>query len=203
MRLVSNSNGEWYQVIEELVCPFNEKKDYIILKNDEILYWQNANDYYHDMKLDIEQMKSNIRQIEITKWRSEERKQKTLTFLRDTLSKMIAYKREFKINEVLDKTNKELEKAIKEKDKEGNIFSTSVYDDRYLSGELVGVTKGVPISEEHKKKISEAHKHIKKPWLLGNSNALTKHPKKECPKCGKIGGGPNMTRYHFENCKHG
>jgi len=23
----------------------------------------------------------------------------------------------------------------------------------------------------------------------------------ECPKCGKIGGGPNMTRYHFNNCK--
>ena len=63
--------------------------------------------------------------------------------------------------------------------------------------------KGIPKSEEHKKKISEAHKGIKKPWLLGNSNALTKHPKKECPKCGKIGGGPNMTRYHFENCKHG
>ena len=63
--------------------------------------------------------------------------------------------------------------------------------------------RGIPKSEEHKKKISEAHKHIKKPWLLGNSNALTKHPKKECPKCGKIGGGPNMTRYHFENCKHG
>lgn len=107
MRLVSNSNGEWYQVIEELVCPFNEKKDYIILENDEILYWQNANNYYNDMKLNLGMMKDHIIEIEITKWRSEERKQKTLTFLRDTLSKMVAYKRQIKIEEVLDKTNKE------------------------------------------------------------------------------------------------
>lgn len=107
MRIMSDNNGEWYQIIEELVCPFNEKKDYIILKNDEILYWQNANDYYHDMKIDIEQMKSNIRQIENTKFRSVERKQKTLNFLRETLSKMIAYKRQIKIEEVLDKTPKE------------------------------------------------------------------------------------------------
>lgn len=27
------------------------------------------------------------------------------------------------------------------------------------------------------------------------------HPVKECPHCGKIGRGPNMTRYHFDNCK--
>ncbi len=53
MRIMSDNNGEWYQVIEELKCPFNEKKDFIILKDDEILYWQNANDYYHDMKIDI------------------------------------------------------------------------------------------------------------------------------------------------------
>jgi len=103
MRLVSNSNGEWYQVIEELVCSLNEKKDYIILKNDEILYWQNT----IDMKLDIEQVKSNIRRIENTNFRSEERKQKTLTFQKENLSKMIAYKRQIKIEEVLDKTDKE------------------------------------------------------------------------------------------------
>ena len=107
MRIMSDSNGEWYQIIEELKCPFNEKKDYIILKDGEIIYWQNANDYYHDMKIDIEQMKSNIRQIENTKFRSVERKQKTLGFLRETLSKMIAYKRQIKIEEVLDKTPKE------------------------------------------------------------------------------------------------
>jgi len=107
MRFVVNSNGEYYHIIEELVCPFNEKKDYIILKDGEIIYWQNANDYYHDMKLDIEMTKEHISKIELTKYRSETRKQKTLDFSRETLSKMIAYKREIKIDEVLNKTRQE------------------------------------------------------------------------------------------------
>lgn len=31
-----------------------------------------------------------------------------------------------------------------------------------------------------------------------------KHKRKEyiCPHCGKVGKGPNMKRYHFDNCKH-
>ena len=107
MRFVVNSKGEYYHIIEELVCPFNEKKDYIILKDGEIVYWQNANDYYHDMKLDIEMAKEHISKIELTKYRSETRKQKTLDFSRETLSKMIAYKREIKIDEVLNKTRQE------------------------------------------------------------------------------------------------
>ena len=107
MRFVVNSRGEYYHIIEELICPFNEKKDYIILKDGEIIYWQNANDYYHDMKLDIEMTKEHISKIELTNYRSETRKQKTLGFSRETLSKMIAYKREIKIDEVLNKTRQE------------------------------------------------------------------------------------------------
>lgn len=104
MRLVVNNRGCYYHIIEELVCPLNEKKDYIILENGEILYWQ---DTYHDIKLNIENLKWNIEEIENTPYRSEIRKQKTLSFLRETLSKMITYKRELKINEVLDKTREE------------------------------------------------------------------------------------------------
>ena len=107
MRFVVNSNGEYYHIIEELVCPFNEKKDYIILKDGEIVYWQNSSNYYIDKKLDIEMMREYINEIDITKWRSETRKQKTLGFSRETLSKMIAYKREIKIDEVLNKTRQE------------------------------------------------------------------------------------------------
>lgn len=105
MRIISNSKGEYYHIIEELKCPFNEKKDYIILKDGEIIYWQNSNNYYHDMKLDIEMMKEYINEIEATKWRSETRRQKTLYFSKETLSKMIAYKRELKIDEVLRDEN--------------------------------------------------------------------------------------------------
>lgn len=107
MRFVVNSRGEYYHIIEELVCPFNEKKDYIILEDGEIIYWQNASNYYIDKKLDIEMMKDYINEIDITRWRSETRKQKTLDFSRETLSKMIAYKREIKIDEVLNKTIEE------------------------------------------------------------------------------------------------
>jgi hypothetical protein len=107
MRFIVNSRGEYYHIIEELLCPFNEKKDYIILRDDEIIYWQNSNDYYQDMTLNIELMKEYINKIELTHYISDIRKQKTLEFSIDTLSKMIGYKREIKINEVLDKTPKE------------------------------------------------------------------------------------------------
>ena len=107
MRFVVNSNREYYHIIEELICPFNEKKDYIILRDDEIIYWQNANDYYHDMKLDIEMMKEYIEMIQYGSptipmhLQLEERKQIILHSLKDTLNKMIAYKREIKINKIL------------------------------------------------------------------------------------------------------
>ena len=104
MRLVVNSNGDYYQIIEELTCPFGEDKLSIIIKGDQIMYWQNANNYYHrDMKLNVEEMRSHIIDVEIHKWRNEERKRKTLDFLKETLSKMIAYEREIKIDKVLDK----------------------------------------------------------------------------------------------------
>ena len=38
---------------------------------------------------------------------------------------------------------------------------------------------------------------------LSNSLKGKKHKLKEveCPNCKKKGAGPNMTRYHFDNCK--
>jgi len=45
------------------------------------------------------------------------------------------------------------------------------------------------LSEETKKKMSEA--------LKGKTK-----PKIECPHCSKVGGKPAMMRHHFENCKY-
>jgi formylmethanofuran dehydrogenase subunit A len=104
---MSDSNGEWYQVIEELQCPFKEKDTYIILKDGEIIYWQKSNNYYQDMKVNLEIFKKSIEELELTNYRSQVRKDKTLVFLRETLNKMIAHKRQIKIEEVLDKTPKE------------------------------------------------------------------------------------------------
>lgn len=68
-------------------------------------------------------------------------------------------------------------------------------------GNKNAVGNNKPKSEEHKLKIAQAHKGMEKTWLKGNTYAAGPHPKRTCPHCGKIGGGPNMTRYHFEKCK--
>lgn len=107
MRFIVNSKGEYYHIIEELQCPFKEKDIYIILKDDEIMYWQKANNYYEDMMVNVEMFKTSLEELELTNYRNQVRKDKTLVFLKEALSKMIAYKREIKINEVLDKTSKE------------------------------------------------------------------------------------------------
>jgi hypothetical protein len=107
MRFIVNSRGEYYHIIEELQCPFKEKDIYIILKDDEIMYWQKASNYYEDMMVNVEMFKTSLEELELTNYRSQVRKDKTLVFLKEALSKMIAYKRQIRINEVLDKTPKE------------------------------------------------------------------------------------------------
>ena len=58
MRFIINSRGDQYQIIEELQCPFKEKDIYIILKDGEIIYWQKSNNYYQDMKANLEMFKT-------------------------------------------------------------------------------------------------------------------------------------------------
>lgn len=67
--------------------------------------------------------------------------------------------------------------------------------------------KDKELSETHRENLSKSQKE----WLKHNEHPnlgrTWKHSKKReytevtCPKCGKSGKGPNMTRYHFENCK--
>lgn len=47
---------------------------------------------------------------------------------------------------------------------------------------------GKPHSEEAKRRMSETKK--------------ARSPRRPCPHCGKEGAGSNMSRYHFDNCKH-
>lgn len=60
-----------------------------------------------------------------------------------------------------------------------------VTKEEFKSDKYVGITSGTTMTDETKRKISEAHK--KKPILT-------------CPHCGKQGRA-NMNRYHFDNCK--
>lgn len=100
MRFVNNKS-EYYHIIEELKCPFINEADYIILKDNEIIYWQSK----LDSKMNIKMVKSNIEYVESIQWRSETRKEKTLNYLRETLNKMISYERELKIDKVLKDDN--------------------------------------------------------------------------------------------------
>jgi|688.fasta_scaffold80405_4 hypothetical protein len=66
--------------------------------------------------------------------------------------------------------------------------------------------KRKPHSEETKRKMSEKHKGKKLSEEVKQKLSLLKkgktYPKQTCSYCGKIGGGPRMKTYHFENCKN-
>lgn len=61
-------------------------------------------------------------------------------------------------------------------------------------------------SDEHRRKISESHKGKKREpfseeWKQALKDAKNRQPIKKCPHCNLEGRGPNMKRYHFDNCK--
>lgn len=116
-------------------------------------------------------------------------------------------------------TKKKMSKArngrFNAKDKDGKIHIINNNDPRFLSGELVGINKGVSPSAETSKKMSTSKignqnrlgiphsDEMKKIISERTSLALKGKPKKTivCPHCGKVGGAGNMKRYHFDYCK--
>jgi len=66
---------------------------------------------------------------------------------------------------------------------------------RMLGNDINKGKKRGPHSPERLAKMSEA--------LMGNTNGKGPRDLKEltCPHCSKVGRGPNMSRYHFSNCK--
>lgn len=101
------------------------------------------------------------------------------------------------------------------KDKLGNKYQITKDDPRFISGEFVGIQKGVKPSAETIEKYKIRSKgnqarlgiphseEIKKIISERTSAALKGKPKNivTCPHCGKQGGQGNMKRYHFEHCK--
>jgi len=76
---------------------------------------------------------------------------------------------------------------------------------RTSMGWASGFMRGRKLSDEHKKKLSLAHKgHFQnEEWNNNISKALKgrKQETKQCPHCNKIGSISNMKRWHFDNCK--
>lgn len=62
--------------------------------------------------------------------------------------------------------------------------------------------RGNTIAKGHSRVVSEQEKRLKSERMKGNQQGkLPKnHSPRQCPYCGKIGKGGNMTRYHFDNC---
>jgi hypothetical protein len=112
------------------------------------------------------------------------------------------------------------------KDKDGNKFKISKTDPRFLSKELVGIRAGEQVSSEGISNISKGLKGKTKGMVTvkdedGNKFKVENndprylsrellhisvglhytHKERTCPHCGKIGRGPNMTRFHFNKCK--
>jgi hypothetical protein len=111
------------------------------------------------------------------------------------------------------------------KDFKGKRFQVEINDPRYLSGELLPLHQGKIASDETRKKMSEKRKgrvspnkgkkltqeqieritnRLKGRSLSEDHKQKLRKPRNQkevtCPKCGKCGKGPNMTRYHFDNC---
>lgn len=66
-----------------------------------------------------------------------------------------------------------------------------------ISKSLMGTIR----SFETRQKMSEAKKNISDETRRKISEAAKDRPNQICPHCGKTGKGPNMTRWHFFNCK--
>lgn len=66
--------------------------------------------------------------------------------------------------------------------------------------------KGIPLSLEHKKAVSEGVKKSMTPEVRAKISEKTKEgmknlPRVICPHCGKIGAKYAMKQWHFDNCK--
>jgi group I intron endonuclease len=82
---------------------------------------------------------------------------------------------------------------------------------KQISEKLKGRTspnKDTELSETHRKNLSKAQTEWLKSNQHPNKGRTWKHKKKreyiavKCTHCSKVGKGPNMNRYHFDNCKN-
>lgn len=109
------------------------------------------------------------------------------------------------------------------KDKNNNKFSVLINDSRYISGELVGHTKGDTFKKSTVKKIKCPYcnkigiparmyqwhfSHCKlnpsriKPTEMPSGKSRAKLKTLICPHCGKKAKSNVIKRWHFDNCKH-
>lgn len=88
------------------------------------------------------------------------------------------------------------------KDANGITMSVNI-DDPRLHNELTGINKDmIPVKLQNgtNARLHKSDSRIIRENLKSHLNEY-KYAEITCPNCSKIGSGPNMTRYHFDNCK--
>jgi len=90
------------------------------------------------------------------------------------------------------KKNPKFSEYAKQRTGELNAFYGKTHTDEFKE-KMRQLKTGVPLSESHKENLKLA--------MLNKLPYDYKDKQQTCPHCGLIGGGGNMKRYHFNNCK--
>jgi hypothetical protein len=64
---------------------------------------------------------------------------------------------------------------------------------------------GIPQADATRRKIGDANRGRRRPDLSARNRATNReryHHDVTCPYCLRVGRGPTMLRYHFQNCRH-
>jgi len=97
-----------HQIIEDLVCPFGERRDRIILLDGKVVFHQRRSNYHVEMKLDIQELINYTKEIEKATYRSQSRKKTLLEYLKSSLNKMTSHNRSLRIDKLFEKEDYEI-----------------------------------------------------------------------------------------------
>ena len=136
-------------------------------------------------------------------WEEHGRWQDKLAWL--GLAKLIG--KEEHLHMLLSESKKNIprDEATKEKIKQTKRLNPYHHTEEHKK-KMSKVLSGRKKSPEHKEKIAASHRGKKREpfseeWKQALKEAKQKQPFIDCPHCGLNGRGPNMKRYHFDNCK--
>jgi hypothetical protein len=90
------------------------------------------------------------------------------------------------------KKNSKNSEFAKQRTGEKNPFYGKTHTEKHKE-KMRQLKTGVPLSESHKENLKLA--------MLNKLPYDYKDKQQTCPYCGLVGGGGNMKRYHFDNCK--
>jgi hypothetical protein len=100
MRIISNSRGDYVQVLEEFTA--RKPGDWLVVlhRGQVMILYQTSNEMWN--KQEFIEYKTGV---EVAQWRTQILKEERLLMFNDILASVIRFERELKINEVLRDEN--------------------------------------------------------------------------------------------------